>query len=218
MTGQDEKEWGVMACSWDSVTHFRRIGFYRTFELKRVDTVTYSELFKDFKCSSTHVHKLVMLCRGVAVRGYRHVGAEFHAGKAILAVRQESVDLRRRVCASQEVVRRAAYPRRFRSTPIGPMRCWWRRMFPGGGCLTCGAVRQAPVRVVDGWRAYTRTFERHVLQLSRHMTYPGHGVLSAGGLGRGQRYPKDNRSRSKEQKHMPFLAVAAEQGAQNTHE
>jgi transposase len=36
--------------------------------------------------------------------------------------------------------------------------------------MDCGAVRQVPVSFADGRRSYTKAFERHVLELSRHMT------------------------------------------------
>jgi DNA-directed RNA polymerase specialized sigma subunit len=36
--------------------------------------------------------------------------------------------------------------------------------------MDCGAVRQVPVRFAHGRRSYTKAFERHVLELSRHMT------------------------------------------------
>jgi transposase len=41
---------------------------------------------------------------------------------------------------------------------------------PRVGCMDCGAVRQVPVRFADGRRSYTKAFERHALDLSRHMT------------------------------------------------
>jgi transposase len=37
-------------------------------------------------------------------------------------------------------------------------------------CLDCEAVRQVPVRFAQERRSYTKAFERHVLELSRHMT------------------------------------------------
>jgi transposase len=41
---------------------------------------------------------------------------------------------------------------------------------PRAGCLDCGAVRQVAVGFADGRRSYTKSFERHVLDLSRRMT------------------------------------------------
>jgi len=111
-----------------------------------------------------------LLYHGFGIRGYQYVKADFEGGKVIFTVRQEPGDLRCGACGSGHVVRRGVYLRRFRSLPIGGRPVQVVLDVPRVGCMDCGAVRQVPVRFADGRRSYTKAFERHVLELSRHMT------------------------------------------------
>jgi transposase len=111
-----------------------------------------------------------LLYHAFGVRGYQYVRADFEGGKVILTVRQETGDLRCAACGSRRVVRRGTYRRRFRSLPIGRRPVQIVLDVPRMGCMDCGAVRQVPVRFADGRRSYTKAFEHHVLDLSRHMT------------------------------------------------
>jgi len=111
-----------------------------------------------------------LLYHGFGIRGYKYVGTEYKGGKVIFTVEQQQVNLRCRACGSRRVVRRGTNLRRFRGLPIGsrPVQIVWD--VPRLGCLDCGAVRQVPVPFADERRSYTRSFERYVLELSRHMT------------------------------------------------
>ena len=111
-----------------------------------------------------------LLYHGFGIRGYEYVSTHYEAGKIIFAVRQQPSDLRCGRCGSRHVVRRGVYPRRFRSVPIGRHRVQIALDVPRVGCMDCGAVRQVRVRFADERRSYTKAFERHVLDLSRHMT------------------------------------------------
>ena len=111
-----------------------------------------------------------LLYHGFGIRGYRYVKADFEGGKVIFTVRQEAGDLWCGACGSGREVRRGVYLRRFRSLPIGGRPVQVVLDVPRVGCMDCGAVRQVAVRFADGRRSYTKAFERHVLELSRHMT------------------------------------------------
>ena len=111
-----------------------------------------------------------LLYHGFGIRGYQYVRTQYEGGKVIFTVRQEVGDLRCGACGSRHVVRRGVYLRRFRSLPIGGRPVQVVLDVPRVGCMDCGAVRQVPVRFADGRRSYTKAFERHVLDLSRHMT------------------------------------------------
>jgi transposase len=111
-----------------------------------------------------------LLYHAFGVRGYRYVRADFEGGKVIFTVRQDGGDFRCGACGSRRVIRRGAYPRRFRSLPIGGRPVRVVLDVPRVGCLDCGAVRQVPVGFAHGRRSYTKSFERHVLDLSRRMT------------------------------------------------
>ena len=111
-----------------------------------------------------------LLYHGFGIRGYQYLKMDFEGGKVIVTVRQETDTLRCSSCGSGRVVRRGVYPRRFRSLPIGGRPVQVALDVPRVGCLDCGAVRQVPVRFADERRSYTKAFERHALDLSRHMT------------------------------------------------
>lgn len=111
-----------------------------------------------------------LLYHGFGIRGYPYVKMDFEGGKVIFTVRQEADTLRCSSCGSGRVVRRGVYTRRFRSLPIGGRPVQVVLDVPRVGCLDCGAVRQVPVRFAHGRRSYTKAFERHALDLSRHMT------------------------------------------------
>jgi len=111
-----------------------------------------------------------LLYHAFGIRGYQHVSTKFESGKVIFSIRQEMGNLRCRGCGSRRVVRRGVTPRRFRGLPIGGRPVQFLFDIPRVGCLDCGAVRQVLVRFADGRHSYTKTFERHVLDLSRHMT------------------------------------------------
>jgi len=111
-----------------------------------------------------------LLYHAFGIRGYQYVKAAFAGGKVIFTVRQETGDFRCGACGSRRVIRRGTYPRRFRMLPIGGRPVQLLLEVPRVGCLDCGAVRQVPVGFADERRSYTKAFERHVLELSRHMT------------------------------------------------
>ena len=111
-----------------------------------------------------------LLYHAFGIRGYKQTRTDFEGGKVIFTICQEVGDLRCRVCGSRHVIRRGVYPRRFRSLPIGRRPVQVVLDVPRVGCMDCGAVRQVPVGFADERRSYTKAFERHVLELSRHMT------------------------------------------------
>ena len=60
--------------------------------------------------------------------------------------------------------------RRFRTVPIGNKPVFITLSIPRVGCEDCGVVRQVKVKFADQRRSYTRSFERYVLDLCKHMT------------------------------------------------
>jgi len=111
-----------------------------------------------------------LLYHGFGIRGYQYVNTKYEGGKVVFTVRQEKGDLRCVVCGSPHVVRRGTYPRRFRCLPIGRHPVQIVLDVPRVGCLDCGAVRQVAVGFAHGRHSYTKSFERHVLELSRRTT------------------------------------------------
>ena len=93
------------------------------------------------------------------------------------------------VCGSANVWREGVVTRKFRTLPIGGKRVELEARIPRLACQDCGAVRQAAIGFAEPRRTYTKLFERHVLDLSRHMTIKdaachlgvGWDVVSSGG-------------------------------------
>ena len=73
-------------------------------------------------------------------------------------------------CGSENVWRQGVVVRRFRTLPIGGKGVELEARIPRLACQDCGAVRQAVIGFAEPRRSYTRSFERYVLELSRHMT------------------------------------------------
>jgi len=111
-----------------------------------------------------------LLYHGFGIRGYKYLKTEYKGGKVIFTIGQELLDPRCPVCGSFHVVRRGFQERCFRALPIGSRPVRIVLEVPRVGCMDCGAVRQVPVKFADARRSYTKTFERHVLELSKHMT------------------------------------------------
>lgn len=111
-----------------------------------------------------------LLYHGFGIRGYRYVKTAHEGGKVIFTVRQETDDLRCAACGSAHVIRRGYRRREFRCIPIGSRPAQAVLDVPRVGCQDCGAVRQVRVGFADERCSYTKSFERYVLELSRHMT------------------------------------------------
>jgi transposase len=68
------------------------------------------------------------------------------------------------------VWRQGVVQRRFRTVPVGNKWVELEVRIPRLACQDCGAVRQAAIGFAEPRRTYTKSFERYVLDLSRHMT------------------------------------------------
>jgi transposase len=111
-----------------------------------------------------------ILYHGFGIRGYQYVHAKVHNGAIYFRVRQDVFTLRCPICGSYKVKRRGHIMRRIRTVPIGSKPVWIEFPVPRVHCLLCGIVRQVKIKFASWRRSYTRVFERHVLDLSRHMT------------------------------------------------
>jgi len=111
-----------------------------------------------------------LLYHGFGVRDYRHVKTRYVAGGMILTIERRPETCRCSACGSANVRRQGVVVRRFRTVPIGNRRVELEARIPRLKCCDCGVVRQAAVGLAERRRSYTRSFERYVLELSRHMT------------------------------------------------
>jgi transposase len=88
----------------------------------------------------------------------------------VLVIERKPETCRCDACGSQNVWRHGVVVRRFRTVPLGSKRVELEARIPRLACQDCGLVRQAAVGFAEPRRTYTRSFERYVLELSRHMT------------------------------------------------
>ena len=111
-----------------------------------------------------------LLYHAFGVRGYRHVRSSFAEGRLTLCVRQPRDQLRCSACGSDNVWAQGSVPRTFRTVPIGLKPVLIEFAVPRVHCFACGLIRQVKLRFADPRKSYSRSFERYVLDLSRHMT------------------------------------------------
>ena len=111
-----------------------------------------------------------LLYHGFGVRDYRYVRTQYVAGGVVFTIERKGETCRCAACGSQNVWREGGVVRRFRTVPIGNKRGELEARIPRLACQDCGAVRQAAVGFAEPRRTYTKSFERYVLDLSRHMT------------------------------------------------
>ena len=111
-----------------------------------------------------------LLYHGFGVRDYRYMGTKYVRGGVIFRIERKMESCRCTVCDSENVWRQGAAVRWFRTVPIGGRGVELEASIPRLACQDCGAVRQAAIGFAEPRRSYTKLFERHVLDLSRHMT------------------------------------------------
>lgn len=111
-----------------------------------------------------------LLYHGFGIKGYKHVHTRYEGGSVIFKICQDKHDFRCCHCGGRNVIRKGTVERRFRCLPIGSKPVWVVLAVQRILCLVCQAVRQVSLDFADARRSYTRTFERYVVELSRHMT------------------------------------------------
>ena len=111
-----------------------------------------------------------LLYHAFGVRGYRYVKTEYVEGGVVFTIWAKTDTCRCAVCGSENVWRQGSVMRSFRALPIGRRRVTLRAEIPRLLCHDCGRTRQAVIGFAEPRRTYTKSFERYVLELSRHMT------------------------------------------------
>jgi transposase len=111
-----------------------------------------------------------VLYHGFGIRGYQYERSFYEGGMVTFVISQARDRLRCPRCGSPHVDRHGEVTRTFRLLPIGrkPVQVVLgiARVF----CQKCWITRQVKVNFADEHQRYARSFERYVLDLSRHMT------------------------------------------------
>jgi transposase len=111
-----------------------------------------------------------LLYHAFGIVGYHYVSQSFQEGKVTFRIEQPRQRHRCSSCGSAEVWDQGGTERTLRMIPIGSKPTFVTLKVPRVLCFDCGLVRQVKIGFADPKKRYTRSFERYVLELSRHMT------------------------------------------------
>jgi transposase len=111
-----------------------------------------------------------LLYHAFGVRDYRHVRTEYLEGGVMFAVERKPETCCCAACGSKNVWRQGSVMRSFRTLPIGGRPVTLTAEIPRVLCHDCGKTRQVDIGFAEPRRSYTKSFERYVLELSRHTT------------------------------------------------
>jgi transposase len=111
-----------------------------------------------------------LLYHAFGVRDYRYVKTQYVEGGVVVTIERKTEACRCAACGSVSVWRQGSVTRRFHALPIGSKPVTLVAEIPRLSCRDCGKTRQAAIGFAEPRRTYTKSFERYVLELSRHMT------------------------------------------------
>ena len=104
------------------------------------------------------------------LKGYRYVRSHFVRGRLVFTIQQPRSSLTCPVCHSKDVLCRGRSWRLWRTLPVGGKAVFIQLAISRVECRQFARIRQVRVGFADERRTYTQVFERHALELSRHMT------------------------------------------------
>ena len=113
-----------------------------------------------------------LLYHAFGVRDYRYSRTDYVGGMVFHVEPKEKL-ICCASCGSEDVIRRGAKERWFRSVPIGHRLTRIVSKIPRVECRSCQTVRQIKIGFAEPLRTYTRSFARYALELTRHMTIKG---------------------------------------------
>jgi len=111
-----------------------------------------------------------ILYHGFGIEGYKYVRTFYEEGMVTFVLSQARERLRCPRCGSRHVERHGEVVRTFRVLPIGRKPVQVVLSIARVSCEKCWIIRQVKVDFADEYQRYSRSFERYVLDLSRHMT------------------------------------------------
>jgi transposase len=111
-----------------------------------------------------------LLYHAFGVRDYRCVKTEYSKGAVTFMIERKSGVCPCSACGSENTWRQGSVTRRFHTLPIGSKAVTLVANIPRLFCRDCGQTRQATIGFAATRRSYTKSFERYVLELARHMT------------------------------------------------
>jgi len=110
------------------------------------------------------------LYHGSGIVGYNDVKTRYQGNAIIFTISHKREKLYCPVCKSRKVVLRGTTKRRFKTMRLGFKIVFLELEVQRVGCLDCDSIRQVPLGFANARFSYTHAFERHALELSKHMT------------------------------------------------
>ena len=111
-----------------------------------------------------------ILYHGFGLVGYHYMRTTYEGGKVIFSIQHKRDKLHCPECNGKDIVLKGSVMRRFRTVPIGTKVIYLDLAVRRIACKRCHALRQVELGFADPRYSYTRSFERYVLELSKHMT------------------------------------------------
>ena len=111
-----------------------------------------------------------LLYHEFGLRGYDYVRTIREGGVTTFVIHQRRERLTCSCCGTHDVERRGEVVRRFRLPPVGRRMIQVELAVARVRCAHCDVIRQVHVGFAEENRHYTRSFERYVLELLKHMT------------------------------------------------
>ena len=111
-----------------------------------------------------------LLYHAFGIRGYDYVRTQYSEGNTIFTIEKKPFSLRCPCCNGRDVIRHGTTLRWFHAIPIGKKATYIKTKIPRIECKCCHTIRQINIGFADPMRTYTRSLERYVLELSKHMT------------------------------------------------
>ena len=111
-----------------------------------------------------------ILYHAFGVRDYRYCRTDYVGGMVLFHVEPKEKLICCASCGSEDVIRRGAKERWFRSVPIGHRLTRIVTKIPRVECRSCQTVRQIKIGFAEPLRTNKRSFARYALELTRHMT------------------------------------------------
>lgn len=111
-----------------------------------------------------------LLYHGFGIRQVQYLATEYREGKIVIYAQPNQELLCCAKCRSMNVVKNGRIWRRYRAVPIGKKEVFVEIEIHITKCADCGSVRKIYTPFAEGKKRYIRAFERHVMDLSSHMT------------------------------------------------
>ncbi len=110
------------------------------------------------------------LYHAFGLKGYKYVRTKYKKGKIIFSIKKDYFSLECPCCKSKNLKLKGTVKRTFKAIPIGSKEVYLELPVQRIECHSCKIIRQVKIGFADSKRTYTKSFERHVLDLSKHMT------------------------------------------------